>query len=253
MKTLKQLYGYFTAIMYAPRQAKNRQLAPIIAGVIVLIFGVQFAGMDTFNYGAAIPLAYVAGLLFLCGAVVSACINCKPNVATLMPLGRKKRLVFTFVSPLILCILILLFVLALIVVGGFIFLSLSTIFNGPLDFNYILEEEIRHTMDMYSGIFVAAYFIIMYSGSMLAGFIQSRKRRNWYMVGFLLSLFVGIILTGMTYYQCNPVRFVASPFVSKCYKDMQFPWLCVTAWCVIAFALLGTAIYFGIKKSKQNY
>lgn len=256
MKTIEELYGYFSGIMCAPRQTKNQQYAPLIAGYFLLIGGVQVSGLYNFSNGVAVMLTGLAGLLFLCGAVVGVCLNNKPNVATLMPISPKKSLVFRYVSPFILCVIVAALILAVMVVSGLTVLAVMAIVDGGLNFEDSGDEieEIVYSMGVYGGIFAAAYFVIMYSASMITGFIQSRKIRNWYLVGFMIILFAAILLTGTPYYvDAGTDRYIASPFINVCYESMRLPWLCITFWCLAAAALLGTAIYLGIKRYFKKY
>ncbi len=243
MKFIKELFNYYKATVFAPR-GKIRQYAPIVAGYFLLILGLQLSGLYNFNNGAAVSCAGTAGVLFLSGAAAGICTNSKPNLIALMPISRKKSLVFRFITVFLIWLTAMAVIFAAMLFVGLLTAVIVSIVEGG-------ESVLDYPMGVYGGLFTAFYFVMLYSASMLSGLIKSRKVCNIFLLCFVILLFGGILLMGIP---CKlQTGSLAAPFVSACYESMSMPWLFITLWGVAAFALFGVALYLGIKQYSAKY
>lgn len=248
---------YFKAAVYAP-VTKSYMAASFFAiyflGAVNLFNGIAY----TFN-GWALVIALLCTFVFCAGIGMNACIDRSPNLVSLIPISRNKSVLYRFFSVLLMYVIIVTAVCLFLLLFSIIIMLFSQIpgCNGEVepDVSETVEETL-YPIGLYGGIFSAAYFVIMYSSAMIAGLFRRRKRRNIFLVCLCAAVLIAFMLMGIPYRASGMSEiglFRVSPYVNACYEAMKLPWLCITLWCIVAAATLGTAIYMGIKRYKSNY
>ena len=223
-----EFFNYFFALKRAPRP-KSQPVALFIAGY-ALFFSSFYLG------GVVGWFPFLAALAFAAGLTISYMCNSTPNLETVFPVNHKKKLIYRFLSSL----LMFLMLTAMVVITILVVLAISFIFASIASggFEWLHEEEfvtdtnimvnkVFGSMGVYGGLFGLAYFVILYSAGMVTGFIKKRKTRNI----FLTCLCAGVALSWLI--MCIPYIIKnsslslsgASPFNSACYEAMSAPWV----------------------------
>ena len=240
---MKQFFNYFRALNFTPKP-KRVQFVAIFAGVLIFYLNFIFAILEAEN-PIAVVLSFLCSFVFLSGLILSNYFGSSPNLYSLIPISSKKSLLYRFLSVLfmfVLMVVIAVAVFAFITLIAFLF-SLIPACNGEAelpDDGLNFPEAVYYPIGLYGGLFFAAYFILMYASGMIIGLCKKRKSRNIYTVCLFVGLFISMMATATS------SDFVA-PFVNACFEAMALPWLCILYWFILAFAMLGAAIFMGVK------
>lgn len=226
-------------------------VAPLISFYIVLFVSL-FSGISSLNAVGA-SAAVFACFLFFVGSLIGLHRNASPNLARLIPISGKRKCLYDYFAVLLYTLIGI--VCAALVIGIFALIvwAATSAFGGAEDGGATEEILVRYHSGVYSGIFCAAYVIILYSAGMLGGYFKSRKRRNIFYALFIFALILGLFFTMIPYLNnaqaSSENSALVSPFVEECYAYMKLPWLCVLFWCLIAAAMLFWSVY----KSRQYH
>lgn len=246
-------FVYFKAMMYMPRQKNDFVLSFILVYIMLLVNAMT--GILSGNLIALI-IVFLSIVLLMSCFIVGNSVNNRPNLAEMLPLNHKTKLLYRFLSPIWLGILSILILVAAFVVFGLISSMIGLIlsaFSNP-ETSEIIEAEDQtekifgNAMGVYGGIFTAAYVLLIYSAGMIYIFLKRKKHRIIFWFCFMAFMIVSFLLMVLPYsHNIDGLGDSISPFVAKCYEPMAMPWLCVAVWCLIAVAAFGTAVYLGIK------
>lgn len=163
---------------------------------------------------------------------------------TALPLNHRKKLIFRFLSSLLLFLIFVVTVIAVVILVYFI----RWISESLFDFDLYIIKEASYILGLYGWLFGIAYFIVMYSAGMIAGFIKRRRNRNIFFACFCGGVFLFYVITFITYRNdYDRYSGYRLPFSRHYFECMQMPWLFIIFCFLIAAAMLGWAIYLGIK------
>ncbi len=235
---MKKFLYYFRIVSRLP-QSKSIPVVPIISAAFIYFISVFLSGA---NGWAPIIAASVFGFGI---ALFCTCYG-SPNLEAVFPVSHGKKLLYRFMSVLLMFVL---FIATLFAVSCLIFLIVcifvpSTLSEVGSDVKNMFEQT-----GLYGGLFSVAYFIILYAAGMITGFLKRRKARNIFLICLCVALFLAYFFMGLPYYNSinNSEHTFAGPFSSACYAAMALPWLAIVFWFVIAAGITGAAIYLGVK------
>lgn len=248
-------FRYLAGINCKPTQ--RRPFVAIILTFYFLLFFYTFSSIFMFNFSAML-CAFLGAMIFVSAALLGNYRNTKPNLATLMPLGFKRRLLYDFLGAILVTVMAILLICAFILIGVLLGIIIAAI-SGDLTSG---EEEAGEAVSLftgvgvYGGLFSALYCVITYSAGLISSYITRRKYRNIFLACFVVALALGTTLSGLPCISNSGQEFgnfsIALPFVSRCYDYMSLPWLCTLAWCLVAAGMLAAAIYLGYKFHKPK-
>lgn len=248
-------YNYLTGVSYKPTQ-KSRFVANILTFYFLLFF-YTFGTVFTLSISSAI-CAFIGAILFIAGAQLGLFRNIKPNLATLMPISYKRRIVYDFLGAIV-CTVIAILLFCLVVLFGVILGIIIAAISGDVSAN---EEDaeiavtIFRSVGAYGGVFCAVYCLITYSAGLLSSYFRRRKNRNIFLLCFVIAMGLGTTFSGLPYAMHSPEatgRFKTMlPFVDECYRYMSAPWLCTLLWCLVAAGMLAAAIYMSYRYHKPK-
>lgn len=241
-----EFFNYFKALLRSPRP-KSVQVF-LFVSVYVIFFVSTFAG------GVAGVFTFLAAIAFASSISIGYCCNSKPNLEGAFPVNHNKKLLYRFLSSLLMFLIVVAIIIAVMIVIFIISLIFVLIFGGSPDvFNDPeFSEDVTETINTFSyigvngGLSALAYYILLYSGGMIAGFIKKNKHRNIYLLCLLAGIILTLIIMVLPYYAQNS-DYLISPFSQTCFDAMAVPWLCTVIWFLAAFGALGVSIYMGIK------
>ena len=235
---MKNFFYYFRTVSRLP-QSKSMPVAPVISAAVIYFISLMLSAGNGWVPIIAVA-AFGSGTVLFCNRYGS------PNLEAVFPVSHGKKLLYRFMSVLLMLILFVITLLAvcvliILVVHIFVPSSLSEV--GQDVKNMFTETG------LYGGLFGVAYFIILYSAGMITGFIKRRKVRNIFLICLCVALFLSHFFMGLPYYNSinNPEHTFVGPFSSACYAAMSLPWLAIAFWFVIAAGITCAAIYLGVK------
>ena len=249
-------YNYFKSVTYAPILR-----VPVLASVLAAYFvmGTTVFGGITSDNGWAFSLAFICSMVFMAGIIMGNYYNRKPDLVSLMPISPARSIVYRFLSVLVMAVLMIV-VMVLVFSCIFLIICMFSLIPGC---NEIMEEApddvvdavVSYPVGVYGGIFSFAFFMIMYSGGIIAGLIKRQKLRNIFLLCFCAGILLGEILMSLPFmnnpdYSLYSSFKLVSPFLNICYEAMALPQLCIALCCVVAAAMFGFAVYLGIRENK---
>ena len=223
-----QFLLYFKSILRAPRP-KSAPLIPIISVLVIFFLGAVYS-MDNVLCSTVASLAFVSGISLFYGC------NPSPNLEATFPINHRKKFAYRFLSSLFLLLIMIVCVIAVISIGGLIAWDFSR-------FTVLFDE-----LGLYSVLFSLAYTVIMYSAGMIANFLKRRKHRNIFLILLCVAVFLAFLIMAIVYKNNNDWNSgYRPPFAEIYYAQMGLPWLFTLFWFLIAFGMLGWAIYLGVR------
>lgn len=248
-------YNYFKSVTYAPILR-----VPVLASVLAAYFvmGSSVFGGITSDNGWAFCLAFICSMVFMAGIIMGNYYNRKPDLVSLMPISPARSIVYRFLSVLVMAVLMIV-VMVLVFSCIFLIIYLFSLIPGC---NEIMREDtvddietVTYPVGVYGGIFSFAFFIIMYSGGIIAGLIKRQKLRNIFLLCFCAGILLAEILISLPFmnnpeYSLYNTFKLVSPFLNICYEAMKLPQLCIALCCVVAAAMFGFAVYMAIRENK---
>lgn len=252
----KNSFFRYAAAVSASGGKRVPVVAPFIAFYVLICIGLA-SGITSFSPAGLLVTGF-ACILFLASSIAGAHRGITPNVSRLMPIGSKRKCVYDFLTVLlytvIAVVIAFVFLIAVALVVGVITLIAD---SGASEIEPVGEAFKFAPAGVYGGIFCAAYTVLLYSGGMAGGYFKNRRRRNIFFAVFTAAVTLGSVFTGLPYYLKAVVtgehRVFGSPFSADCYAQMQFPWLCILFWCLIAAGMFATAIYMSWNYHKPKY
>ena len=249
----KNSFFRYTAAINLNSNKSLQLVAPFISFYLIAIISIASGLMSGSPVGSVVALT--ASLLFLAGCITGTIRNSAPNLVSLMPLSGKRRCVYDFLAVLWFTFIGIIFIALFIALIAFIAWVVTAVGGGEVD------EEVKaffsNEIGLYGGIFCAAYTVILYSAGMIGGYLKAGRRRNGFFAAVIVAILLGLFFTGLSYMNNSEVSTgvssICAPFVNKCYAYMQFPWLCVLFWCLIAAGMFATAIYMSWNYHKPKY
>lgn len=209
-------------------------------------------------YGTADRLDFTV-LVFLfalvefitCALIVSVSRH-KPNLQSLFPMTRRKKLILRLASGFILSlfwyliILAALFLLLLIpfLLGG-IFINLWI----GIEFYFELYGDIFTKTDGLGYAFMAFWLVLTYGAGILCGSVKSNKLR-WAVAGGYSLIAVIITLLAVNLLDGN-TNFVLRNTVIQNFNCLPLAWLWVTVLAITAVGLSVFAVFYAVKQDKE--
>lgn len=241
-----EFFDYLDASLRTPMK-KSRDFLDF------LIWGLSYAYFIVFiYYGISSMNVYALIASFLGGSVLPGalvfCIRTEntPNLISIMPLSRRKNILYKFFGALVYFLVIMFFVVALLFVMSLIIFGVTMIIEAASgnisgsEGEVIEEINEMPKMGVHGGIFAAVYFVFSYSAGMITGAIKNRKIRAVFLACVVAAVVIAMIV-------------LKNPFLAESYDKISIPWL-ITALCIIAaIAALSAAVCLWIKKYKINY
>lgn len=234
---MKEFLNYFKVITRVPK-FRTVPIGTIIAIVALYLINI-FAVAD-----GSCWFAYLALFAFVMGISVFYRCYDSPNMEAAFPVNHKKKLLFRFLSSLLLFLIFVVAVIVVVILVYFFRWISEPLFTFDL---WIIRDAFR-ALGLYGWLFGIAYFIVMYSAGMITGFIKRRRNRNIFLACLCGGVLLFYLITGITYNN-NYDEFSGPrlPFSEHYYEFMRLPWLFIVFCFLIAAAMLGWAIYLGIK------
>lgn len=235
-------YGFFFVIFYVL----------LMSGVFLAISSTSFV---------ALGVCFVAAIAFGASMFMAMGRSFRPNLVLLTPISGKRKCVYDFLTALYFTLIAVFMAVAVVLFFFMIGLIIGLITNAISGGGSSEEESSElatQAMGVHGGLFAAIYFIILYSGGMIGGYIKRRKYRNIYLGCFLVALVLGIVLTEQSAHDAYKLTLTtsfpmfASPFTEITYQCMNLPWLCTALWGVAAIAFLAAAVYLAWQYHKPK-
>lgn len=238
---------YFNSLLRYPKHLykRNQNFEIALFYIAMLLIGF-FALAGTDNINPVAPVFVIFGVVaFYFAIILGFAERQSPNLTGILPLKHKKKLLYRFVSPLILTLIGLAALIAVaIVVGGIMFLILTI--AGVTETPPPDEETVELVMatGVYSSVYCIAYFVSEYFAGMLVGFIRKRSTRNIVCACYLAAILIDVVLSNY-FGGCAPT-------LETCYAAMKYPQIAITVWCAFAAATVVAAVVVGIRAAKPS-
>ena len=261
MKKVKKAGG---AIAYL--SALSRSYIPPVKRGVEEVLPVAVCGLIAFlaiyqtraPYGVAdrfdfTTLVFMFALIeFITCAIITSVSRHKPNLQSVFPMTRKKKLVLRLTGGLILSLLwyvILLAALFILLAIPFLLAGVFANFWEGLRFYVELYNKIPTAVDGSGYAFMAFWLVLTYGAAVLSGTVKSNKLR-WAVAGGYTLFTIAFTLIATNVLKGGG-GFVIRNTVVQNFSSLPLAWLWLTVLAIASAGLCVFAVVYAVKQDKE--
>ena len=240
---------YFSSLLEYCEQSKRKR--GYYGMFVVLVIFSFVLNVTNWTWGSALLLAgmgiYLGGLR-----------NATPNVISLAPYSPNKKLLYSWLAPLLYFVL----TIATMLLIRILFISLFSLYGllAGVEISPIWELSFEfHPLESMGGlgiIFGIIFEVACYSAGMFYSYIKKWGYKAIFVFAYSIAVYLCLQFMSLPYSLtlAKGIRFVgffaASPFYSFCYENMQYPWLAVLLFGIAVLAFVGFTVWFTARKNR---